>query len=506
MRFRSAGRLLRRAALALLLLGTPGTVLAEPAGPAYDARAWREDFDQLKTALEKGYVNLAWMGSVESGVDLPVLERRTRKALQAARSDEEGRSAIRGFVDGFHDGHFSQLSWLAKPQGAVEPEPADRLLDPADAASGCAALGYASTGSVPFSLPFESLPGFVLTSDGLAEPFRTGLVPAPDGRKIGVIRLQNFETGPFPATCLKAWAELRQAGRPITEDSIEAAARMAWFAGIAERLAAFRAAGASAVIVDIGNDSGGDDSGDWAARLFTDRPLASARLMMAAGPAADKYFDEEAESLAGGLAKRPGPADATALEKARGFFQAAKASIGEAAACDLSWVWRERRPWAGGGCRRLVDGGFAGGALSGAPKGGYSSETAALLSGPSRVEAYFGAWTGPVYVLTDSRSYSSAEMFAAVMQDNHVARLIGARTGGDGCGFMVSTPPTVLTHSRLRFRMPNCMRLRADGTNEVAGVSPDIALPRLEGESSRARAARALRVIAQDLDTASPAP
>jgi C-terminal processing protease CtpA/Prc len=121
------------------------------------------------------------------------------------------------------------------------------------------------------------------------------------------------------------------------------------------------------------------------------------------------------------------------------------------------------------------------------------------VSWASFADPWVGTWTGPVYVVADRRSYSSAEMFAAVAQDNGIAKIAGTRTGGDGCGFMTDAPPLVLPHSRLRFRIPNCMRLRADGSNEEAGVTPDIAIVPTEGESDRARAMRASTAIADDV-------
>jgi hypothetical protein len=62
---------------------------------------------------------------------------------------------------------------------------------------------------------------------------------------------------------------------------------------------------------------------------------------------------------------------------------------------------------------------------------------------------------------------------------------------------MVEAEPLVLPHSQLRFRMPNCVRLRADGSNEVAGVAPDIRIEAVEGESARARATRLLRAVSE---------
>jgi hypothetical protein len=49
--------------------------------------------------------------------------------------------------------------------------------------------------------------------------------------------------------------------------------------------------------------------------------------------------------------------------------------------------------------------------------------------------------------------------------------------------------------------MPNCVRLRADGSSEVAGIAPDLPIAALEGESARARAARLLSSIVADANS-----
>ena len=111
--------------------------LPAPAAP-FDRAAWEQDYAELKQALEQAYANLAWKASGAGGVDLPALDRATNEALARATSDAQAIDAIRAFVAGFHDGHFSELPYRA---GAIGPavEPADPKLTPDDAAGGCRA-------------------------------------------------------------------------------------------------------------------------------------------------------------------------------------------------------------------------------------------------------------------------------------------------------------------------------------------------------------------------------
>ncbi len=470
---------------------------APAAPPSYDAEAWRADFAQLRSELQARYVNLAWMGSYESGVDAPALVRRAEAALKAARDDAEASQALRAFVAGFHDGHLSELAVLA-PSSAAAAEPDKATLNPDDPVSGCAALGYASTGSVAYSQAFESLPGVRLLGDGQDSVFRVGVAEV-GGKRIGLVRIQVFRARAFPRACRRAWDQARAAGTPLTRRAIGEAAGRLWLQDLADQLKALRAAGAQAVIVDVGGNGGGDDSGDWIPRLFGDHPIASAPLLVVDAPAGAAYLDEEIDDLTEALNAGPSPKAKADLQAALAAFKARKARVG-AAPCDLSWVWRERRPWRDLGCRRVIEAGYADGPLPGLPAHAYGDpRTEQALAWSTAVQDLYGAWPGPTYVLTDRKTFSAAEMFAATMRDNRVAKIVGAKTGGDGCGFMGDSPPLVLTHSRLRFRVPNCIRLRADGTDEVAGVAPDLPIEPTEGESDRARAARLLQAVAADL-------
>jgi C-terminal processing protease CtpA/Prc len=211
--------------------------------------------------------------------------------------------------------------------------------------------------------------------------------------------------------------------------------------------------------------------------------------------AATAYFKEEIDALTDALKRDPSSALVTGTLKT---FTTWRDSL-DARRCPLQWVWTERRSWTGGGCTRLVPVGTSGGPLASLAQGAVRDTVVAReLSWSAQVAPLWGSWAGPLYVITDGRTYSSAEMFTAILRNNEAARTIGAKTGGDGCGFIDSNGQVVLPHSGLRFRVPNCVRIRADGTDEVAGVSPDVPVLVTPGESARARALRLMQALTSD--------
>lgn len=48
------------------------------------------------------------------------------------------------------------------------------------------------------------------------------------------------------------------------------------------------------------------------------------------------------------------------------------------------------------------------------------------------------------------------------------------------------------------------MRLRADGSDEVAGIRPDLSVLEMSGESGLARAARLIKVFAEEVGARPP--
>ena len=103
-----------------------------------------------------------------------------------------------------------------------------------------------------------------------------------------------------------------------------------------------------------------------------------------------------------------------------------------------------------------------------------------------------GDWPGPLLILMDGGTASASEDFVAWMKDNGAARLLGARTYGAGCGYVDGGTRTRLRILPRDVRMPNCARFLKDGTNEIEGIAPDVALPMDKPEEAAATLARLL--------------
>lgn len=284
----SARRRLGWAASVLLFLSN--ACPSDAAG--FDPEPWRQDYAYLKAQLVANYAHLAWLGSPESGVDLQALDRQARRHIDGDENDAQAAQAIRTFIAGFRDGHLAELPRL-EPAPAQAIEPPARDLTGVDPRTACAALGYAHRTSVAFSAPFEALPGFQLTADGQAEPFRAGVLPLADGRRLAVVRIPRFRPQEFPELCEASWSP----DRPVSRDQMLDTTQDAWLRRLAERLRGLAARGADTILVDLGGNGGGNDLGDWAVRLFTTGPVNSAPLLMADAPVASGYYDEQLEGL-----------------------------------------------------------------------------------------------------------------------------------------------------------------------------------------------------------------
>ncbi|MBD0319304.1 MAG: hypothetical protein ICV87_03160 [Gemmatimonadetes bacterium] len=439
-----------------------------------DTAAWFADFAQLKAELAGHYANLTWAVE-ERGLTLPELSRTTEDALRNAQSEAAARAAIERFLNAFGDGHL-EVRW---PAGEAAPV--------AKAQSVCERLGYAPA-QRGGGIRFELLPDFRWLPSPDSVPFRAGVLLS-DGDTLGILRIPSFEDNIYPALCERAAQTFGVAADGPCDEAcgarVEAEAANQLTAVLERRVAMLQAEGITRLLVDLTRNGGGSNWVEAAARTLTPVQLRGARVGFIRHPHYVRAFDARIRSLQRDSAARKGDEAlvARALHELRQHRHEA------AVPCDRSPLWEGRAV----ACDLVVTdpARYSTGLLPYAAPG--TADTA--LFTPSRYRYREGAYRGPLIVLVDRGTASAAEYFAALMMDNSAGVVAGEPTFGAGCGYTDGGIPTVLRHSKARVRIPDCVRYRPHGANEVEGIAPDMPIPWRANDTPLQRARRVLDTL-----------
>ena len=444
----------------LLVLG--GAAFAQSSSTAaYDATPWLQDFQQLLGEMSSHYANLDW--AVEGRrMDLPRLREQTELKLRAVKNEDDARRVLRQFLDSFGDGHL-EIRWPKPPETAFSPEGKDL----------CDVLGYNARLSP--GLDFSSLANFAMLDNEEAKLFPAGLLRLGNGKSVGILRIGLFSETAYPEACRQAVRQLGLANEThCSEDcsnKVELATANLLTAAVVRQAEALRRAGASTVAVDITHNGGGSNWMEAPPRALSSVPLHDPPFGFIRHPHWTDELEDRLRDVQSDLDKgsgRKGP-----LQLASATLQ--KAITESKVPCDRSDVWQTGKIH----CSLLVKGLlYTAGTLDYAKPGSLDGlESKTTLFHPSRYAYKEQANQGSLYVLVDRNTWSAAEYFAVLLQDNHAATIVGELTGGAGCGYTNGGIPSKLKNSGATVKMPDCARFRADGSNEVAGVTPDVLVP-----------------------------
>jgi Peptidase family S41 len=431
---------------------------------------WMEDFHQLLSEVSTHYVNFEWVAN-ERRVNLPKLKAATEDRLRQAKSDEDARRAFERFLKSFGDAHV-EIRW--KPKSSASS--ADQK------SSFCERLGYNQedqNGGIDWSI----FPEYTPLQDADAADFPGGILQLR-GKKVGVVRIGLFSEHAHPGLCEQAQKDLHISEdakcNDKCEDDFELAVANLLTAALERRLESLARARAQSLLVDITGNGGGTNWVEPAARVFTPIPLKSPRLGFVKHEHWTHQLQDELRDVESDLQHAPA-ADRALLTSAAETLRAMIAQT--SVPCDRMVLWMSSPTELH--CSQVVIGPiYTSGMLPYARDGMFSTlHSQPVLFSPAQYRYHEGINRLPVTVLVDGDTASSAEYFAAMLQDNKAARLVGQLTVGAGCGFTNGGIPTVLKHSGARVRLPDCMRLRADGTDEVSGITPDILLPWADRDS-----------------------
>ncbi|MDX2040901.1 MAG: S41 family peptidase [Acidobacteriota bacterium] len=466
----------RQSLFGWLILLMVGLAIFSPVNRAveFSRSAWLQDYQVLKRFLEIGYANLDSAREVKK-VDLVALDGKTKQALDRAASDGEAKNVLKQFLAAFDDLHL-RLGEVDKP--ATQSAPAQAFAPTASSADVCKALGFRLRLN-RFSLPFDKASGFQPVSTD-KDLFATGLLRFESAKKFGVLRLALFSPDAFPKTCETGWEEFRQS----LKADCDAECLSRFYSFVQKRLSdalraqvkTLQAGNIDGLLVDIAGNGGGTEWADLVARMLAARPLKAPRQNGVRHERDVARFERQLQLIEADLQQRLSDEQQRLLKQAKERITAALAEAKTARPCERPDIWTS----SGGGrqCTSLKTAqSFSSGALDYVPPGllaGLKAKT--VLFNPSQHDYQESVFAKPLLVLVDQKTASAAEYFAALLQDNEAAKIIGERTLGVGCGYTNGGIKWVLPNSKLRVFMPDCVRYRKNGGNEYEGITPDAAI------------------------------
>lgn len=442
---------------------------AQTVGP-FDRQAWLEDLGEARAALSAKYAGLEWE-VIERGVDLSAIFATAEDRIGHANNDWEARRAFEKLMDRFGDKHVL-VRWPST-------KPPERSLG----GLSCDGMGYTTEMQAEPLTAF--LPGFVPVPLPVGNVFPTGVV-ARGLHRVGMIKIPVFMAQGFPSLCELAIDDIHiDRTRTCDEDCqgrIAGRAEYVLTTQFEAAIEAVKAAGANALLIDIAGNGGGTEWVGAASRMVTPVRLEGLRNYFVKGPLWLRHFAQQKHDLenARRTARR---ADRELLTHL--IEQVSEREREAREVCDAGALWEGTQP----SCRRLGDAFFSTGLLSSADPGALRAKPwASLVFSPLQYPYREGVWRGPLLVVVDGRSASAAEHFAAELQDNHAAVIVGSPTAGAGCGHTDGGTPTRLSHSGGILEVSDCVRIRLNGQNLANGVQPDLLVGFRESDSAKRRA------------------
>jgi hypothetical protein len=432
---------------------------------------WREDYEAMKRFMSEAYANLEWAKNGKK-INLVELDKTTREKLINAKSDKEARKILDDFLKTFQDGHL-YLDKVQKKTIPIKQKPT--VFSPDEPAKNvCKELGYKFKFH-RFSLTFNEAPNFRLISTS-KDYFPAGVFELENGKRFGVLDVGLFSADGYLGNCVASWEEFSKnltkpcEGKCLYDFYYSTDNRLS--AKLTEQLKVLQAQEIDYLIVDIGGNGGGRNWVEAAARIISPKPLKSTLAGFIRHPHWVKILQEDLKTVLKDLERKDlNKKQITYLKTAENRL---KNYINEARSpCQKSNFWTSKPNQAEcfflNKTPKLTAGIFEN--ISIKEIADLRSKT--ILFQASQFEYEESVFKGNLIVLVDRYTASAAENFASYIQASNSGKVIGEKTYGAGCGYVNGGTNYYLPNSKLQLRMPDCVRYRADGANEVEGIEPN---------------------------------
>jgi len=407
---------------------------------SFPPKPWREDYLALRDHISKSYANLEYILQYYK-IDPYELNKKTINTINAAKTEDEAREALNQFVKTFRDGHFQ----LRKPEAKKNEDSnsSTQLENTTKGKDACTAMGFSSDKKFSFRFPVEGVK--VLEKADGEFPY---LVVDRGGARVGIIRIADFRDEVYLLTCIETWNKYAKSLKATCDKSCRDDFRYEALRGVLvdkfyAALTSVRKAKVKALVIDLTSNGGGNDWVENITALLTDKKLVCGRSEFIKHPHHVNNFSELLIDLK--AEKKPD------LDRIKSIAQQLKLA---AETCDRTSIWTKK--------------GFT---LSCSAVGYSTGERCKYES-----KKFHGKvrYSGKLFFLVDDYTASAAEDIVARHLDSNTATIIGGHTHGSGCGYINGGIKFSLPNSGLDVWIPDCVRERADGTNEVVGIEPHI--------------------------------
>jgi hypothetical protein len=456
----------------------------------FNPQPWLDDFNQLKLELSEKYANLDWAVETRK-VDLKQLSENTAVRLSQARSELEARRIIETFLGAFGDGHLV-VQWVSNVKDISSSSSDVSATD--TALPLCQRLGFEAQ-KFRSRLDFGQLSNFHVIDVSDSRYFPIGILRVSSTKDVGVIRIPIFSEYAFPELCedalVKVGLSTNSACDEACADRVERTSANQLTETLVRQIRILIQRNISALVVDITSNGGGTNWIEPAARTLSAKSLNSPRQQFIRHEHWTQQLEKRLKVIESDLSS-----NTTRITLRTGLEVIKKAVEESRKHCTRDAVWENGKPKCSLVANTPVL--YPQSVLPYAKPGLLPDKPSSqILFYPSRYQYREGVYAGLLVVLVDADTWSSAEYFAAMLRDNNAAIILGSPTGGAGCGYTNGGIPSNLKNSRGTVKIPDCVRLRADGTNEVAGITPDILIPWRANDSSYQRAGRVLEVLSK---------
>lgn len=401
-----------------------------------------EDFEALKSHLSSSYANLEFILK-HYRLNAYELSQKTIKALKLAKTKLEAETALQTFVSAFKDGHFRLTEVKKEVRPSESEEVTTKISSEMSGEKVCEALGF--TRDKKFDFRFSTEKVLLADQGGKEFPY---LVVETDNKKLGFIRIADFRETVYPNICLAAWASYKKTVKKNCDTNCQDDfqynyMRKALVDKFYDSLAALHKANIKTLIVDLTFNGGGSDWVTDITALLSDRDLVCGRSGFVKHPHHLNNFKQLLSDL-----EASRPQDEEKIVKMKTNIKKASES------CDRSALWNSKNSKLD--CSLVAY---------------REDETCKYkdLNYPNKQK-----FKGQLILLVNRHTASAAEDLVARHLDSKTALVVGERTHGAGCGYMNGGIRFKLPKSGLDVRIPDCVREMIDGTNEVAGIRPNI--------------------------------